>query len=189
MSSSTCVSLLKRVARGGRTVICSLHTPSARLFAEFDHVYVVAEGRCAYQGSAPGLVPFLKELNLPCPMTYNPADFGKFYCPSIISKISNGTCYLLKYIFLVIEVSSGEYGQHLDRMVTAIDNGRCHSWRDYVDGSFKPIEEDSDAGIEQLNSGTIQEQQYKYYSSPVQQFLILLKRMLLQSTRNKVCKI
>ncbi|CAH2076009.1 unnamed protein product, partial [Iphiclides podalirius] len=28
VASSTCVSLLKRVARGGRTVVCSLHTPS-----------------------------------------------------------------------------------------------------------------------------------------------------------------
>lgn len=80
VASSTCVSLLKRVARGGRTVICSLHTPSARLFAEFDHVYVVAAGRCAYQGSAAGVVPFLGELNLPCPTTYNPADFGEQEC-------------------------------------------------------------------------------------------------------------
>lgn len=77
VASSTCVSLLKRVARGGRTVICSLHTPSARLFAEFDHVYVVADGRCAYQGTSAGVVPFLKELQLICPTTYNPADFGK----------------------------------------------------------------------------------------------------------------
>lgn len=77
VASSTCVSLLKRVARGGRTVICSLHTPSARLFAVFDHVYIVAEGKCGYQGTAAGVVPFLKELQLPCPKTYNPADFGK----------------------------------------------------------------------------------------------------------------
>lgn len=77
MASSTCLSLLKRVARGGRTVVCSLHTPSARLFAECDHVYVVADGRCAYQGTASGVVPFLTELQLPCPKTYNPADFSK----------------------------------------------------------------------------------------------------------------
>lgn len=158
VSSSTCVSLLKRLARGGRTVICSVHTPSARLFAEFDHVYVVAEGRCAYQGSAPGLVPFLKELNLPCPKTYNPADF-------------------------VVEVSSGEYGQHLENMVLAVDNGRNHKWRDFVDESKTCQEEEM--GIEQLNSGPPQEQQFKYCSSPLQQFVILLRRMLIQSTRNK----
>lgn len=77
VASSTCVSLLKRVARGGRTVICSLHTPSARIFSVFDHVYVVADGKCAYQGTSAGVIPFLKELHLPCPKTYNPADFSK----------------------------------------------------------------------------------------------------------------
>ncbi|XP_011553589.3 ATP-binding cassette sub-family G member 1 [Plutella xylostella] len=158
VASSTCVSLLKRVARGGRTVICSLHTPSARLFAEFDHVYVVAAGRCAYQGSAAGVVPFLRELNLPCPKTYNPADF-------------------------VIEVSSGEYGQHVERMVSAVDNGRNHRWRTFAIECAEDVIEDQD--IEQLNTGNAEEQDKIYCSTAAQQFLILLRRMLLQTVRNR----
>lgn len=42
LSSSQCVSLLQRIAHGGRTVICSIHTPSAKIFGMFDHVYVLA---------------------------------------------------------------------------------------------------------------------------------------------------
>ncbi|XP_013142748.1 PREDICTED: ATP-binding cassette sub-family G member 1-like [Papilio polytes] len=155
VASSTCVSLLKRVARGGRTVVCSLHTPSARLFSVFDHVYVVADGRCAYQGTAAGVVPFLKELQLPCPKTYNPADF-------------------------VIEVSSGEYGCHVERMVTAVDNGRCQRWREHqVEDQYEEME------IEQLNAGGVQDHTYRYESTPSTQFVVLLKRMLLQSVRNR----
>ncbi|XP_063531758.1 ATP-binding cassette sub-family G member 1-like [Cydia strobilella] len=154
VASSTCVSLLKRVARGGRTVVCSLHTPSARLFAEFDHVYVVAGGRCAYQGTSAGVVPFLNELNLICPTTYNPADF-------------------------VIEVSSGEYGTHVDRMVAAVENGRSQSWRDYAVAAS-----DRD-DIEQLNAGGVEEHNYTYGSTSTQQFCILLRRMLLQTFRNR----
>ncbi|KAG6445632.1 ATP-binding cassette sub-family G member 1 [Manduca sexta] len=155
VSSSTCVSLLKRVARGGRTVICSLHTPSARLFAEFDHVYVLAEGRCAYQGTSAGVVPFLNELQLPCPKTYNPADF-------------------------IIEVSSGEYGPHTERMVAAIENGRYHGWREYaVEDTFQEME------IEQLNAGGVENYNLKHGSTPCQQFSVLLKRMLLQTVRNR----
>ncbi|XP_063625511.1 ATP-binding cassette sub-family G member 1-like [Cydia splendana] len=154
VASSTCVSLLKRVARGGRTVVCSLHTPSARLFAEFDHVYVVAGGRCAYQGTSTGVVPFLNELNLICPTTYNPADF-------------------------VIEVSSGEYGSHVDRMVAAVENGRSQRWRDYAVAAA-----DRD-DIEQLNAGGVEEHNYTYGSTSTQQFCILLRRMLLQTFRNR----
>ncbi|CAH0702594.1 unnamed protein product [Spodoptera exigua] len=160
VASSTCVSLLKRVARGGRTVVCSLHTPSARLFAEFDHVYVVAGGRCAYQGTAPGVVPFLNELQLPCPKTYNPADF-------------------------IIEVSSGEYGSHVDKMVSAVENGKNQRWRTYAIEESPPGELFEEMEIEQLNTGGIEKHNYKHGCSACQQFIVLLKRMLLQTVRNK----
>ncbi|CAH2107999.1 unnamed protein product [Euphydryas editha] len=155
VASSTCVSLLKRVARGGRTVICSLHTPSARIFSVFDHVYVVADGKCAYQGTSGGVIPFLKELHLPCPKTYNPADF-------------------------IIEVSSGEYGSHTDKMVTAIDNGRSQRWRNYA---IEDVYEDVD--LEELNTGVIERHNYTYESTPCQQFSVLLRRMFLQTFRNR----
>ncbi|CAK1549244.1 unnamed protein product [Leptosia nina] len=155
VASSTCVSLLKRIARGGRTVICSIHTPSARLFSIFDHVYVVADGRCAYQGTSAGVVPFLQELGLPCPTTYNPADF-------------------------IIDVSSGEYGSHSDKMISSIENGRCQKWRYYAVENCSQGEE-----IEQLNSGVIEKHNYHYESSGYQQFKVLVRRMFLQTVRNR----
>lgn len=77
LASSQCISLLKLLAEGGRTVICSIHTPSARLFAMFDNVYIVSSGQCVYQGYGPDVVPFLANIGLVCPTHYNPADFGK----------------------------------------------------------------------------------------------------------------
>ncbi|XP_076239728.1 ATP-binding cassette sub-family G member 1 [Calliopsis andreniformis] len=85
ISAAQCIELLECFARLGRTVVCSLHTPSASIFAKFDHVYVVAGGQCAYRNSVDNLIPFLQQVGIECPKHYNPADF-------------------------VIEISAGDYG-------------------------------------------------------------------------------
>uniref|UniRef100_A0A1I8NYQ4 ABC transporter domain-containing protein n=1 Tax=Stomoxys calcitrans TaxID=35570 RepID=A0A1I8NYQ4_STOCA len=78
LSSSQCITLLRRLAHAGRTIICSIHTPPAKLFQMFDKVYILAEGQCVYQGSVGNIVPYLKQIGPTCPLTYNPADFSKY---------------------------------------------------------------------------------------------------------------
>lgn len=73
---TSCLRLLKRLAsEQGRTIVCTLHQPTARHFDMFDRLYAVAEGRCIYQGTPADLLPFLARFNLRCPPYHNPADF------------------------------------------------------------------------------------------------------------------
>ncbi|XP_032666036.1 ATP-binding cassette sub-family G member 1 isoform X2 [Odontomachus brunneus] len=97
LSSSQCIELLERLARLGRTVICSIHTPSARILKKFNHVYVISAGQCIYRDTANNIVPYLQSIGIECPKHYNPADF-------------------------VLEISSGEYGFDLiDRMIVCVE--------------------------------------------------------------------
>ncbi|KAL1129139.1 hypothetical protein AAG570_013670 [Ranatra chinensis] len=77
VSAGSILRLLQHVAHQGRTVICTIHQPSAKHFRYFDRVYVVGKGKCIYHGSTDHLVPFLSSAGLPCPINHNPADFSK----------------------------------------------------------------------------------------------------------------
>ncbi|XP_037517077.1 ATP-binding cassette sub-family G member 1-like [Rhipicephalus sanguineus] len=77
-SALRCVRVLKTLADNGRTVLCSLHNPSASVFSQFDRLYMLSNGMCIYNGLTEHLVPFLNSLNLHCPDFSNPSDFN---CP------------------------------------------------------------------------------------------------------------
>ncbi|XP_058061132.1 ATP-binding cassette subfamily G member 4 [Anopheles bellator] len=103
-SCNQVVDLLKRLAHQGRTIICTIHQPSAKLFQEFDQVYVLSNGECMYQGCTNSLVPFLQSVDMPCPVYHNPADY-------------------------VIELACGEHGEdRIQRMVMEMGNGESTEW-------------------------------------------------------------
>jgi len=73
--AASVVDLLLGLAGQGRTVICTIHQPSSQVFATFDRLLLLAEGRTAYLGPARGSSKdFFASQGFPCPQDFNPAD-------------------------------------------------------------------------------------------------------------------
>lgn len=56
-------------------MICTIHQPSSEVFALFDRILLMSEGRTAFLGPASQALSFFSSQGLPCPPNYNPADF------------------------------------------------------------------------------------------------------------------
>ena len=60
--------ILKYAALTGKTVIATIHSPSAEMMAHFDDVLIFAvQGRVIYHGSAADILTYLQGIGKPCP--------------------------------------------------------------------------------------------------------------------------
>ncbi|XP_045447743.1 dnaJ homolog subfamily C member 10-like [Melitaea cinxia] len=100
LTSLHCMKMLKELAVAGRTVVFTIHQPPASLYKMFDQVYILAEGRCIYNGPSEDTVPYLASLGLQCPKYHNPADY--------ILEIANGEYGELNE-YLAAKISSSHY--------------------------------------------------------------------------------
>ncbi|TGZ52622.1 ATP-binding cassette sub-family G member 1 [Temnothorax longispinosus] len=94
MASHQCVSALQTLAKSGRTVICTIHQPSAALYHMFDHIYLVVDGQCMYAGPPDNTVSYFAQQGFQCPHYHNPADY-------------------------MLEVANREYGDYNNQLIAA----------------------------------------------------------------------
>lgn len=66
---------MRQLASNGRTVISTIHQPRSSIFALFDQLCLVSEGRVMYFGPARDAVPYFAALSFQSPAQFNPADF------------------------------------------------------------------------------------------------------------------
>ncbi|XP_014472212.1 PREDICTED: ATP-binding cassette sub-family G member 4 isoform X2 [Dinoponera quadriceps] len=100
MSSHQCVSVLKTLARAGRTIICTIHQPSAAIYQMFDHIYLLVDGHCMYHSSPNDTIEYFAQQGLQCPQYHNPADY-------------------------MLEVVTREYGNYDEQLIAT---AKCLDW-------------------------------------------------------------
>uniref|UniRef100_A0AAY4E3A7 ATP binding cassette subfamily G member 4 n=1 Tax=Denticeps clupeoides TaxID=299321 RepID=A0AAY4E3A7_9TELE len=154
------VSLMKSLAQGGRTIICTIHQPSAKLFEMFDKLYILSQGQCIYKGTVPYLIPYLKNLGLHCPTYHNPADF-------------------------IIEVASGEYGDLNPVLFEAVQGGLCLD-----ESKKNSIDKNDAWVACQLTCPSLTDsghiEKHTFATSTLTQFCILFKRTFITICRDMV---
>lgn len=75
VTSVKIVAILNEVARRGRTVIFTIHQPTAEVLSYFDDLMLMAQGKVAYHGPAKDAVEYFSSIGYTCPPTYTPTDY------------------------------------------------------------------------------------------------------------------
>ncbi|CAG4983846.1 unnamed protein product [Colias eurytheme] len=69
------IGVLKKLSKGGKIVICSVHQPSSDLFKEFNSMCLMSEGKLVFHGTQRECKEQFERVNLRCPVNFNPAEF------------------------------------------------------------------------------------------------------------------
>jgi len=94
LSTLQCISTLQTLAKNGRTIICTIHQPSAAVYQMFDHIYLMVDGQCTYADTPANTISYFARQGFQCPQYHNPADY-------------------------ILEVVCGEYGDCNSQLITA----------------------------------------------------------------------
>lgn len=127
------VQAMKTLADRGKTIISTIHQPSSEVFALFDRVLLMGEGRLAYLGQTQGAVSFFNGLGYTCPKTYNPADF--FISTLAVDPEKEEACRAFVYSTCETFAQSSE-GQEVQRAVQANmqGSGVGNGWMGHENG-------------------------------------------------------
>lgn len=74
-TASRIIVTLQELARGGRTIITTIHQPSSRIFQMFDKLILLSGGQLLYYGRANAAMAYFTSLGFAPSFATNPADF------------------------------------------------------------------------------------------------------------------
>jgi ATP-binding cassette, subfamily G (WHITE), eye pigment precursor transporter len=75
VTSVKIVALLNELARKGRTIIFTIHQPTAEVLTFFDDLMLMAQGKTVFHGPMAAAVEYFSSVGYTCPVTYTPTDY------------------------------------------------------------------------------------------------------------------
>ncbi|KPA83567.1 putative mitochondrial ATP-binding cassette protein subfamily G, member 2, putative (ABCG2) [Leptomonas pyrrhocoris] len=75
VTSAKVVHLLRQLSRMGRTIIYTIHQPTAEVLSYFDDLMLMTQGRVAYHGTMAASLGYFESIGFPCPEKYTPTDY------------------------------------------------------------------------------------------------------------------
>ncbi|EPY31978.1 ABC transporter [Strigomonas culicis] len=75
VTSAKVVHLLRTLSREGRTVIYTIHQPTAEVMSNFDDLMLMTQGRVAYHGTSSNALDYFESIGFRCPDKYTPTDY------------------------------------------------------------------------------------------------------------------
>ncbi|XP_054824323.1 ABC transporter G family member 21-like isoform X2 [Prosopis cineraria] len=149
------VVMLRGLARGGRTVVTTIHQPSSRLYRMFDKVVVLSDGYPIYSGKAVRVMEYLGSIGfVPAFNFINPADF--------LLDLANDL--------------HGTLDHHEDQ--ASVKQSLVSSYKKILYPSLKQEIQQSNRELAAFTSGTRRSSENQWNTSWWEQFRVLLKRGL-----------
>lgn len=179
----TVCEILKTLAKGGRTIVATIHQPSSELFFLFDDICLLSEGRVVYFGPVVDIVAYFARMDYKCPQYSNPAGIGNvceyvllLYIRSCNCNGHHATCTLYRHIsdFLFMSVLNANK-ENNNANTAEKEKERLKLLASHWEASeeFKLVREQA---TDSKVKGGLSKTSYKYLSSNWNQFSFLIGR-------------
>ncbi|KAF7455694.1 ABC-2 type transporter family protein [Cryptosporidium felis] len=122
--------LLIKLAKTGRTIVCTIHQPRTQVFQAFDEILLLSKGEVVYHGPSKSSIDYFASIGHPVPENYNPTDyFLDLLVPrSNIDKFADNRLHSITYEQLRVLPELYLSSEYNERIVRKIDD---HMKRDY----------------------------------------------------------
>ncbi|GJP34882.1 hypothetical protein CLOM_g19364 [Closterium sp. NIES-68] len=152
------MSALSDLSKSGRTVVSTIHQPRSSIFALFENLLLLSEGRAVFFGPAAEAMGYFSHCGFACPEHFNPADF-------------------------YLDVISVD---HRDKEREMTSTARIQQLADAFTPSPEVSMEQHQQRIAEQAAEAGGEKYSKYASSWVTQFAVLARRSWRQVTRDRI---
>lgn len=162
---------LQSLARGGRTIVTTIHQPSSRLYYMFNKIILLTEGNAIYYGEASAAMDYFSSIGFSPSVSMNPADF--------MLDLANGIAPDARPVYINIEQAELQSRMEMETQKN-VKQSLIAEYKRSLYGKLKAIVNSNDNCVMEENKrkGLTGEKEDYWTSSWWQQFLVLLKRSL-----------